>query len=293
MVIKIIFMPVLAFIIGIFFLGLFRKILARIHWRYGPPVTQPILDLIKLFHQKGFSHGPFFNLGIILSLAGSIVLTLFIPFGGICALKGSGGLLVILYLMLFVPLGIALSGGEAANPYTSIGISRKLILSLSYEIPFLFTALAVMSYYKTISISEIVNLQNNFKWALFSPLFLSGIAYFLILPAMLGIRPFDIVGAPQEISSGPAVEYSGTYLGLSQIEHAFSFFISISLFVNLFLGGAKNPLIFFIKMFIIFIFMVFIHSVFPRIKVEQAIKYLWRWPLIFSLSDLILIQIII
>jgi NADH-quinone oxidoreductase subunit H len=289
---EIILSPLLAFIIGMFFLGLFRRVMARIHWRYGPPIIQPILDVIKLFHQKGFSHGPVFDLGLILCLAGSIVLILFIPFGGMCGLRNSGGLLVILYIMLFAPLGIALSGGEGANPNISIGISRKLILALGYEVSFILVLLALMTYYKTISIVEIVNAQSNFRWALFSPLFLSSIAFFLILPAMLGIRPFDIVGAPQEISSGPAVEYGGRYLGLFHIWHAFSFFIGIALFVDLFLGGGGNPLTFFMKMTAVFILLVFIHGVFPRLRIEQAIRYLWRWPVVFSLLGLILVEVI-
>lgn len=284
--------PFLAFITGIFFLGLFRKVLARVQWRYGPPVIQPFLDLIKLFNQKGFSHGYIFDLGIILSLAGSIVLTLFIPFGGMCPLKGSGGLIVILYIMLFVPLWLALSGGEGANPNISIGISRKFILSLGYEVPFLFVLLTVMSYYKTISIVDIVNAQADFHWSLFSPLFLSGIAYLMILPAMLGLRPFDIAKASQEISSGPAVEYGGRYLGLLHIEHAFSLFISIALFVNLFLGGGINPITFFMKMTAVFILVVFIHSVFPRLRIEQAVRYLWKWPTALAFTGLILVMLI-
>jgi len=282
----------LAFITGIFFLGLFRKILARVQWRYGPPVIQPFLDLIKLFSQRGVSHGYIFDLGIILSLAGSMILILFIPFGGMCPLKGSGGMIVILYIMLFVPLWLALSGGEGANPNISIGISRKFILSLGYEVPFLFVLLTVMSYYKTISIVDIVNAQADFHWALFSPLFLSGIAYLMILPAMLGVRPFDIAKAPQEISSGPAVEYGGRFLGLLHIEHAFSLFIGIALFVNLFLGGGINPITFFVKMTVVFILVVFIHAVFPRLRVEQAVRYLWKWPTVLAFTGLIFIQVL-
>ena len=291
-IIEFIFSPFLAFIIGVFFLGLFRKIVARIHQRYGPPIIQPLLDVIKLFHQKGFSHGALFDLGLILSLAGSIVVILFIPFGGICPLKSSGGLLVILYIMLFLPLGIALSGGEGANPNISIGISRKLILCLGYEVPFLLILLSTMSFYRTISIVDIVNSQKNFHWTLFSPLFLSGIAYFMILPAMLGMRPFDIVSAPQEISSGPAVEYGGKYLGLFHIQHSFSIFIMIALFVDLFLGGGENIFYFFLKMLTIFFIMVLIHSVFPRLRLEQALRYLWKWPTIFAFLGVIISKVV-
>jgi len=292
-IIEIIASPIIAFVIGIFFLGLSRKIMARIHWRYGPPLTQPLIDVIKLFTQRSVSHGGIFNLGIILSLGGSIVVVLFLPVGQLAPLSGSGGMLVILYLMLLGPLGIALSGGEAANPNTSIGISRKLILALGYEVPLLFILLSVMTHYETISIVKIVEEQRSAAWSLFSlPLLLPGIAYLLILPAILGIRPFEVVQAPQEISSGPMVEYGGVFLALAQIQHAFSLFIGIALFVNLFLGGASNPAIFFLKMLVVFIVELFINAAFPRLRVEQAVKYLWRWPTLVAFIGLIAILII-
>jgi len=282
--------PLLALIIGLFFLGLSRKIMARIQWRYGPPITQPIIDIIRLFSQRSVSHGHLFNLGIVLSLTGSLVVLMLIPFGQMHPLSGSGGLLVILYLMLLAPLGIALSGGEAANPNISIGISRELILALGYEVPLLFIMLAVMTHYHTISIAQIVALQQESGEALFSlPLVLSGIAYILILPAILGIRPFDIVQAPQEISSGPMVEYGGPYLALAEIQHALTLVIGISLFVNLFLGGAKNVLIFFLKILAVFILGLFINAVLPRMRIEQAIKYLWRWPTLIAFIGLIIV----
>ena len=293
MVIKavwIIVLPLIALVIGIFFLGLSRKIIARIQQRYGPPIYQPIIDIIKLVNQESISHGRIFDIGVILSLAGSVVLVLFIPFGGIAPLATSGDLLVVIYLMLLAPLGIALSGGEASNPNTSIGISRKMMLALGYEVPFLFAILAVMTYYKTTSLLEVVKAQQNSLWGvIYLPL--PAIAYFMILPAMLGIRPFDIVSAPQEIASGPAVEYGGRYLALTTIEHAFHTFIVIALFVNLFLGGG-NPLIFLVKMLVIFILSLFINAVFPRLRIDQAIKYCWKWPAILALAGLIIARVI-
>jgi len=286
--VEIIATPVLAFLIGIFFLGLSRKIMARIHWRYGPPITQPIIDIIKLFYQRSVSHGVIFDMGVLLSLAGSIAVVLLIPLGGMHALSSSGGLLLILYIMLLMPLGVALSSGEGANPNISIGISRKLILSLGYEVPLILILLTLMTRYNTISIAEIVSQQEATGWAMFSvPLFISGIAYFLILPAILGLKPFDVVSALQEISSGPEVEYGGKYLALLTIDHAFALFIGIALFVDLFLGGASNPLFFFIKMLLVFILCLFINAVFPRFRIDQAIKYLWKWPTALALAGLI------
>lgn len=292
-VIQIILSPVLALVVGVFFLGLARKIMARIHWRYGPPLIQPVIDMIRLFYQKSVSHGHIFDLGIIISLAGSIVVILFLPFGRICPLSISGGLLVILYVMLFAPLGMALSGGQGANPNISIGISRKFILTFGYEVPLLLVLLAVMTRYKTISILEVVSAQRIAGWSIISwPLFLSGLSYFLILPAILGIRPFDVSSAPQEISSGPMVEYGGKYLALATIEHAFVLFISIALFVNLFLGGAANIFYFFVKMLVVFVLGLCINAVFPRFRIEQAVKYLWKWPTLLAFLGLIITLVI-
>ncbi len=287
----IIVLPLIALAVGVFFLGLSRKIIARIQQRYGPPIYQPIIDIIKLVNQESISHGRIFDIGVILSLAGSIVLVLFIPFGGIAPLATSGDLLVVIYLMLLAPLGIALSGGEASNPNTSIGISRKMMLALGYEVPFLLIVLAVMTRYETTSLIEVVRIQQNSLWGVICLPF-SAIAYFMVLPAMLGIRPFDVVSAPQEIASGTAVEYGGKYLALTSIQHAFIIFINIALFVNLFLGGG-NPFIFFVKMLIVFILGLFINAVLPRLRVDQAIKYCWKWPTILALAGLIIVRVIV
>ncbi|MFO7891059.1 MAG: NADH-quinone oxidoreductase subunit H [bacterium] len=309
-IIEIILSPLIALFTGIFFLGLARKIMARIHWRYGPPIYQPIIDIIRLFSQKAMSHGFIFEIGIIISMAGSILVILFLPIGYMCPLSSGGGLLVILYIMLLAPLGIALSGGEAANPNTSIGISRKFILALSYEIPLLLIILAVMTHYNTISIVEIVSRQSINGWSFGSlPLLLSGISYVLILPAILGIRPFEVVGAAQEISSGPKAEYGGKYLAFAHIQHALSEFIGIALFVNLFLGGwdffgifagfadtvlgsILGIVVFLVKMIIVFIIGLFINAVFPRFRIEQAIKYLWIWPTLLAFIGLIIVIIV-
>jgi len=285
--------PLIALAVGLFFLGLSRRIMARIHWRYGPPLYQPLIDILRQFTQKSVSHGRLFDIGIVLSLAGSIVLIEFLPFGGVCPMSSSGGMLVILYVMLLMPLGVALSGGEAANPNTSIGISRNLILAMGYELPLLLVLLALMTRYETISIVEIVSAQREAGPAFVSfPLVLSGVAYLLILPAVLGVRPFEVVQAPQEIASGPVAEYGGPYLALVTIQHALSLFIGTSLFVNLLWGGASNPVVLILKMLVVFVLVLFVNASFPRLRVEQAVRYLWRWPSLAALAGLILVATI-
>jgi len=301
--------PLIALIVGMLFMGISRKISARIHWRYGPPIIQPVIDVIRSFSQMSISHGKFFDFGIILSLTGSFVLILFLPIGELCPMT-SGGLIAFMYLMLLDPLGIALSGGVAANPNSSIGISRKFLLSLAYEVPLLLILIAVMTHYNTISLVYIVKIQASSGWAFSSwALVLPGIAYFLILPAILGVRPFEVVQAPQEISSGPIAEFGGKHLAFYTLQHALHMFVGLALFVDIFLGGwtlfgLLNPIsgtvlgivlgiiVFLIKMLVVLIIGLFINAVYPRFRIEQAMKYLLKWPTLIAFIGLIIVSLI-
>ena len=292
-VVWIVVSPLIAFLVAVFFLGLSRQIIARIQRRYGPPIYQPVIDVVKLLTQNDHvSHGPVFDLGIILALGGSIVTILFIPVSGIHPLSASGDLLVVLYLMLLSPLGMALAAGGAANPNASIGVSRKLIMALGYEAPFLLAVLAVMVSGGTTSLLEITQAQqaSALSWGLFRLPF-SMLAAFLVLPAMLGIRPFDMVTAPQEIASGPLVEFGGKYLAIAALQSALHLYIVIALFVNLFLGGGANVGTFLAKMLVVFLIGLFINAVFPRFKIEQGLRFCWRWPALLGVLGLILVLV--
>ena len=297
-VIQIVLSPLIALVVGVLLLGVSRKIIARVQRRYGPPIYQPVIDVIRMMSQRSISHGALFDLGVVLALAGSLVTVLFIPLGGteasqpfahslLCPLSSSGGLLVVMYLMLLGPLGLALGAGDSANPNASIGVSRKMLLALAYEVPFLLVILAVMSHYETISIVEIVARQQQASWAVLSAP-LSAVAAFLILPAMLGVRPFDMVSAPQEIASGPLAEYGGRSLALIKLYGATHLFVVIALFVDLFLGGGVNFATFLVKILAVFLAVEMINAVLPRLKIEDAISFCWKWP-----TGLALLQMII
>ena len=138
---------------------------------------------------------------------------------------------------------------------------------------------------------------------------LPGLAYILILPAILGVRPFEVVKAPQEISSGPVAEFGGKHLAFSTFQHALQMFIGLGLFVNIFLGGGDlfglfapltgtvwgsflGIIIFLLKMLIVLILTLFINAVYPRYRIEQAMQYLWKWPTLISFIGLIIVVLI-
>ncbi|RKX67917.1 hypothetical protein DRP43_06215, partial [candidate division TA06 bacterium] len=51
-------------------------------------------------------------------------------------------------------------------------------------------------------------------------------------------------------------------------------------------------IVFLIKMLIVFILGLFINAVFPRFRIEQAIKYLWKWPTLFAFIGLIVVVLV-
>ncbi len=288
-----IILPLVALFVAVFFLGLSRKVTARIQRRQGPPIYQPVIDIVKLFTQdEHISHGVLFDFGILLALGGSIATVLFIPAGGIHPLGSSGDLIVVIYLMLIPPMGMALAAGASANPNASIGVSRKLIMAFGYEVPFLLAILTVMLHGQTTSLVEITQAQQEsiLSWGLIRwPIPL--LATFLILPAMLGLRPFDVVHAPQEIASGPLVEFSGKYLAIAELQSALHIYIVIALFVDLFLGGGANIGTFLIKVLVVFVIGIFINAVFPRFRIDQGLRYCLKWPTLLAFFGLIFVLV--
>ncbi|HUU39408.1 MAG TPA: NADH-quinone oxidoreductase subunit H, partial [Desulfatiglandales bacterium] len=51
-------------------------------------------------------------------------------------------------------------------------------------------------------------------------------------------------------------------------------------------------LIFFLKMLVVFVICIFINAVYPRLRIEQAVKYLWKWPTLFAFAGLVIVFII-
>jgi len=60
--------------------GIVRKLYARVHGRFGPPVWQPFLDIIQTSSRRvSVSHGNMFLLGPVFRLAGGLGTYLFLP----------------------------------------------------------------------------------------------------------------------------------------------------------------------------------------------------------------------
>ncbi len=276
--------------LGLLFMGIARKIVAKIQKRYGPPFYQPYLDVIKLFGKKAITHGFIFDFGTIMAFGGVIATLFFVPLGAWALYSLNGTVVLVIYLLAIASLGMAMGTVGSGNPQASLGISRALTQMLGYELPYLVILFGLIYKYQTSSVFGLARAQAGgiMNWNLFTyPV--ATILAFVILIGMMGKKPFDAMIAPSEIGSGPVVESGGKYLGMIMLQKSITIIVELALFVNLFLGGAENILVFILKMLIVWVLATMVGTLFPRFKIEEGVQFFWKWPLIIAIVQVLFI----
>ena len=292
MFLDIIFMVLLAYSFGFLYYGLYRNISARVHGRYGPSIAQSFYDSIKLFLKANTTNfGWMFYGGFIIMATGAVTTLIFIPF-----LKEStylngvsqyGNLILVLYLMVLGPLGNAIGIGSSGNPFGVMGITRGLTRLMGLELPFYIASIGIMVANNTADIHQIMINQAQTYNAISHPLLFIGA--FISFLGFMGKSPFDVVGAPQEVYSGPATEFSGKFFALALSQSAIFSFAKLLLMVNLFFGGANSLIELIVKTFILFLVAVFIGNVYARFTTIQSVEFLIRVPTVIALVGLLFI----
>ncbi len=282
--------------IGLFYMGVYRKFSARVQYRVGPPIWQPYIDVLKLLSKKDArTKNWIFDLGTIMGFGGPLVVLLFLPLGKAFGIHFSmnGDLILILYLMVIGPLGFALAASIGASPWGALGVGRALSMMLGYELPFLLGLLAVVAKVNSLKLDTIASAQggawNISGWFYFNwPLILAAIGAHIALQGVLGEKPFDQMVAPHEIASGIMVEFGGKYLGMMLLMKAAAMMAELGLFAVFFLGatGFWDTII---KTFVLFIIAISFDVVLGRFRPDQAFVTLWKWPALISLLGLMLV----
>jgi NADH-quinone oxidoreductase subunit H len=282
-------MPLVAFVVGMAMVLMMRKIAAKIQRRVGPPLLQPLYDIVKLHgKQTQVSHGLIHEIGIVMAIGGYVAAETLLPVPGMNGIAEKGGLIVLLYMTMIPSLGLALGVGQCANPNGSIGISRALTAMLAYDIPFVIVIFGVAYHYGTTNLVDIIAAQQAgglSSWGA-AEMPLLAIAGMFGLQAMLGKQPFEIYVAPAEIATGPMVEMGGKFLGGLFVMQCFQLYTASVLYTSLFLGGGENWISFLIKSFAVLAIPVTIAMVFPRYRTEDLVRLVWKWPVIIGLLGL-------
>ena len=280
---------------GLLLTALMQKIGARVGRRYGIPIWQNYIDLIKNYSiRSSITHGPMFYLGPVFRLTGGVGLLLFVPtiYGSemFSNLSFAGDLILALYFVFFGTLGMALGAAESGHPHAAIGVSRGLSQVTTSELPLALAVFAVALQYETLSVTEIVAAQQGgvMNWTLFTNPLAVTAAMLSFLGSMMR-PPFDLGLAPQEIPIGPPTEYHSSYLALMQTNRVIFPIAKIVVYMNLFFGGAASWPVFFLKVFLIYLFSVFVGTVFPRFRVEQSVRWFLIWAVPLGIAAIVLV----
>ncbi len=277
-----------AFVVGMTYGGLNRKITARVQNRKGPPWYQNFIDAAKLASKKtAVQFGVMQHLGPAFLMISSVMTVMIVPVlthnNWFPNLNFQGDLIFLLYIMTLGPLGMALGAGQTGNPNSAIGITRGLSQMVGYEIPWVLAIVALMIQYHTTSIVDLMHVQaQSGTWLMFSSPF-AFIAAVMAMFGMFGYSPFDVVIAPAEIASGPASENGGKYLFTMMSSGSVFAFAKLTLYVDLFMGGADNILLLLLKTFALYLIPVLYSLTTVRYRTEQSIRWFWGWPSFFGL----------
>ncbi|MCS7230552.1 MAG: complex I subunit 1 family protein [Elusimicrobiota bacterium] len=277
-----------SFILSIFVSFLDRKITARLQYRQGPPLLQPLYDFFKLLLKEVTvpkNANLLFFLSPFLSFA-SVVLASSILWTAIIFKKGFiGDITVFVYLLLIPSVMLILGGASSGNVIVSLGVSREIKMLLSYELPLITATLVPILNSGSLKLIEIM--QKN---TLSLPSILSFFVLFICLYAKSGIVPFDAPEAETEIAGGILMEFSGILLGLIKLTKQvfMSLFPAFLVGLYFFDGGVVS---FVIKYLMILFFIIIFKNINPRLKIIQVMKFFWF--IIFPLSLLSVILLFI
>jgi len=289
-----------------------RKLTARIQWRVGPlevfrplrGLIQPLADGFRYFFQEVIvhvdSHRPYFVQLPILTFIPVLLPILFIPAGEIVAIRSSYAIQIIVALIALIPITIIAIGWASNSRFAYIGSVREAMMYFAYEVPFVIAVLAMILMYGSGDPYVIVEKQ-SVPGVIMNPI--AFLVFFIATLMATSRLPFEIPEADQEIAFGPFVEYSGILFGIVMTLAYEKLYIMCLLMSILFFGGWNGisiPLLgdlspaiwLFVKAVVVMLIVALARSIYPRFRLDQALKLGWTSMLLISLVSLALAIVI-
>jgi len=285
-------------LLGIFASWFDRKLTARLQWRVGPPFLQPLYDLLKLLGKEvilprstslwTFLLFPLIGLSVAFLATNIIWFSFLFPAQGFV-----GDIVVVIYLLTIPATALIIAAFASANPLASVGASREIKLVLSYELPFLLSALVPLIKAHTLKLGGFIEYQVNNGFIIGS--FSGAVAFIVALlctQAKLGLAPFDIAEAETEIMAGVYIEFSGPVLAVFKLTKFVLLVAAPLLLVNLFWGspvvGVTSFLALLVKYLSVVLLTVLIRNTNPRLRIDQAMRFFWGKATILAIIAVIL-----
>lgn len=266
--------------------GIRRKILARMQNRIGPPIWQPVYDVIKLWKKAPSDtlakKNIFFTITPILYFVITFALFLFIPFS---IISFEYDFILFIYILVLDSLLYVLVGLASNNPYSIIGSTRELTLMVCYEIVFTIVIITIFVFNNVISLSQFNSLF------LFWKLPIAAVCFFYVALVEIRVTPYDTVEAYTEVLESVKSEYSGKGLAFLEFAKALKLIFFAMLAVFLFIG-LDNLLLFFILSILMVIVFAFTQATTCRYRIDQVFK-IFTIVLVFAIIEFVRIKFII
>ncbi len=275
-----------------------RKLYARFQSRLGPPWFQPEADFIKLLSKEEIipeaANPVMFRLLPLFALASVLTAFLYLPIWNTAAIYSfSGDLIVVFYLLTIPTLTFFLAGWHSTSLFATLGSVRNVTQLFAYEVPLLISLLGPALLSGSWSLSE----MNQFFVERPILLLVNIIGFFVALIAVQGKLervPFDIPEAETEIVAGSFTEFSGKLLGIFRLAIDLELVVAATLISVVFLGGSfgLHPvlgfILFIVKTLLIVAILALFRTVMARIRIEQMMKFCWRYLAPISLFQLLI-----
>mgnify|MGYP000396454452 FL=1 len=291
--------------LGVAYLTYFeRKVIGYMQVRIGPNrvgpwgLIQPIADGLKLLLKEIIvpttaSKG-IFIIAPMLAIAPALAAWAVVPFtDSLVVANIDASLLYIMAITSMGVYGIILSGWASNSKYAFLGAMRSAAQMVSYEISMGFSLICVLMVSNSLNLVDIVNVQDQGRfagWGLsflswnWLPLFPMFIVYLISGTAELNRAPFDVAEGESEIVAGFHVEYSGMAFALFFLAEYANMILVAALTSLLFLGGWLSPVGFlpdgilwlFIKMSAILFLFLWFRATFPRYRYDQLMRLGWK-----------------
>lgn len=271
-----------------------RKIVARMQARVGPPLYQPLADLIKMLGKEVIDPSGVdrvvFDAAPIIALAAVMTAFLYIPIVADSPFAFQGDLVVILYLLSIPTMALFLIGWLSRNIYAAVGGIRAVTQLFIYEVPFFLVLLTPALMAGTWSLSEIARWQQGHAWfALLQPI--AFIVALVCLQAKVERTPFDIPEADTELVAGPWTELTGRRLAVMHLAFDVYLVVGCALVAAVFLGGPFLPwtfvpawirwgagfFVFLVKTLALLVVLSAFKAATGRIRIDQLNRIGWKY----------------
>ena len=267
-----------------------RKLLARFQNRLGPRWFQPFADALKLLGKEEIqpqgTNAILFNALPIITLAGALTASLYVPlFGFQPVFSFPGDLIVTLYLLSLLTLCIGLAGAQTRDRFSLTGALRVFTQMFAYEAPFILALLSpaiglmLAGEAGSWQINELAQAAASNAWFVFT-LPITFVVAIVGLMGKLEMPPFDAPEAETEIVAGALTEYSGRGLAMFTLARAVELVVGLTLVVALYLGGIGEGWLavglFTAKMIGLLGIIVVLQTVLARLRIDQTVSIWWR-----------------